>query len=217
MNDLLLFPCSGNAKEAVGVVHAINQIKPTWRILGFVDDDPGKAGLVTCGYKVLGGRSILASFPDAFVMALNGRPETCRERLQIIADLNIERERFCSLIHPSATIGPECTLGANCLIQAGVRLTANVRLADHVIILPNTVVSHDTLIGRGSMIGSNVSISGSVVIGEESYIGSGSKIIQEIEIGDRTMIGLGTVLLKNTSPGRTYVGNPARELNPRNT
>jgi hypothetical protein len=36
--ELILFPFSGNAKEAISVIEEINRMNPTWKIIGFIDD-----------------------------------------------------------------------------------------------------------------------------------------------------------------------------------
>ncbi len=60
MKQLILFPFNGNAREALGVVEAINQRAPTWEVLGFIDDDPARANDVMGDLRVLGGRDVLA-------------------------------------------------------------------------------------------------------------------------------------------------------------
>jgi len=53
MEDLLIFPFGGNAKEALAAAFAQNNIKPTWNILGFVDDNEDLWGKSSCGICVL--------------------------------------------------------------------------------------------------------------------------------------------------------------------
>lgn len=77
---LLLFPFSGNAREAVAVIEAQNAVAPAWELLGFVDDDPQRHGASFAGYPVLGGREVFAAHPGAMVLAVPGRPETFRRR-----------------------------------------------------------------------------------------------------------------------------------------
>ena len=210
IKKLLLFPFSGNAREAASVVEAINRQQETWQLLGFIDDDPNKHGQHFGDYSVLGGREHLQRNTDALVLAVPGRPETFLQRQALIASLDIEPGRFASIIHPSASIGIGCTVGDNTLLMANIVLTANVSVGQSVVILPNTVIAHDSKLGNYCLIGANVSISGGVTVGENCYVGSGARIIQEASIGERTLIGLGAVVIDNVAAGSVVVGNPAR-------
>jgi sugar O-acyltransferase (sialic acid O-acetyltransferase NeuD family) len=206
MPDLLLFPFNGNSREALAA------LPPTYRLLGFLDDDPARHGQSFGGYSVLGGREELRKHPGAALLAVPGRPETFRQRHQIIAALELPPERWARVIHPTVQIGPECQVGYNTLIMAGVVLTAGVRVGNHCVILPNTVIAHESRLGDFSLVGSNVSISGGVQVDEGCYIGSGAKLIQEIHVGSRALVGLGAVVIDSVAAGSTVVGNPARKI-----
>lgn len=212
IKKLLIFPFSGNAREAASVMEAINRQQETWQLLGFIDDNPEKQGLRFGDYQVLGGREHLRHQREAFVLAVPGRPETFLQRQALIASLDVEPERFASLIHPSTSIGIDCTVGDNTLLMANIVLTASVSVGRSVVILPNTVIAHDSTLGDYCLVGSNVSISGGVTVGENCYLGSGTRIIQEAIIGDRSLIGLGAVVIDNVASDSVVVGNPARTI-----
>jgi len=212
MKSILLFPFSGNAREAVSVIQDFNRDSPTWDILGFVDDDHAKAGSHFGDFPILGGREAFADNPDAWVLAVPGRPDSFKKRKELINSLPIAQDRFATIIHPSTIVGLKSSIGKNVLLMANVALTSNAVIGRSVVILPNTVVSHDSCVGDYSMVGSNVSISGGVQIGPSCYIGSGAKIIQEIEIGAMSMVGIGTVVIRDVKPESVVAGNPARDI-----
>ena len=212
MKKLLLFPYNGITREAVGVVEAINREQPAWELLGFVDDDPKRAGEAMGPHRVLGSRAVFAGYPDAYVLAMPGRPDDFWNRLEVLAGLGIPDGRLATLVHPNATVGPECSLAANTLIMAGVVLTASVRLGAHVAILANSVLSHDVSVGAGSMIGAGVVVAGGVQLGTCCYVGSGSRILQEVIIGDAALIGLGSTILHSVPPRTVVAGNPGKLL-----
>lgn len=212
MRDLLLFPAGGNAREAVGVAQALGDGERGWRLLGFVDDDPGLAGGGFYGVPVLGGRAVLTAHPQTLVLAVPGSPSTYRKRLEIIASLGLAEDRFATLVHPTAQLGPGVRVGRNCLIMAGVVLTAGVTMGDHCLVMPNTVISHEAQVGTGCMIGSNVSISGGARLQEICYIGSGSRLIQDVSIGAGALVGLGSTVIRDVPPGSVVAGTPARVL-----
>ncbi len=212
MKKLILFPFNGNTKEASSIIKDINAISPEWDLLGFIDDDPTKKGATFGKHKVLGNRNVLDILKDIYVLAVPGRPENFLNRAQIIQSLNIDSDRYATIIHPSVQIGVECSIGKNNLLMANVVLTANVSIKSHVVILPSTVISHDSVINEWCLIGSNVSISGGVEVGDNCYVGTGSKLISDIKIGKKSIIGIGSVVISNIPAHSTYAGNPAKDL-----
>ncbi len=212
MKNIVLFPFNGNAREAASVIEDINTISPTWNIVGFIDDDPRKLGARFGRYTVIGGKETLKTQKDIYILAVPGRPENFLHRPEIIASLDLQPERFATILHPKTKMGISCSVGYNSLLMDNVVLTASVSIGNNVVVLPNTVISHDSKIGDYCLVGSNVSVSGNVTIEKNCYIGSGSKIKNDLVIGCNTLIGLGSVVVKSTPSATTIAGNPAKSL-----
>jgi sugar O-acyltransferase (sialic acid O-acetyltransferase NeuD family) len=200
---LFIFPCNGNAIEALDCLGATDDF------VAFIDDSPQKQGTYVHGYQVL-NRSALQEFPHARLLAVPGGPASFRWRKQVIESLNMSSERYTSVIHASARISDLARIGHNVLIMAGAVVTSNAVIGNHVCILPNTVIHHDVVIEAWSLIGSNVTIAGNTSIGENCYIGSGSSVKNGLSIGDGVMIGLASNVIRDVLPGATVAGNPAR-------
>jgi sugar O-acyltransferase (sialic acid O-acetyltransferase NeuD family) len=212
LKDIILFPFGGNSREAVTCILAQNTIKPTWNILGYVDDNSELLDRESGGCRVLGGIEILKTYPSSKVLALPGSPLNYLKRKEIILRLNVAEDRFETVIDPSSNIAPDSQIGINTLIMGNVTISCSAVIGDHCVILPNTVVSHDSIIGDYSLVGSNVSISGSCNIGNNCYIGSGSRLKENIEIGNSSLVGIGTCVVRDVPGGVTVVGNPARKI-----
>jgi sugar O-acyltransferase (sialic acid O-acetyltransferase NeuD family) len=202
---LLLFPCNGNALEA------IDCLGDRHRLMAFIDDTPAKHGTAVFGYPV-GGRELLAQHPAARVLAVPGSPTSYRGRRQVIDGLGLGEERFARVVHPSARISPMAEIGRNVLIMAGVVITSNARIGDHVCVLPNTVIHHDAVVGSWTLIGACVTIAGGCIIGENCYVGSGASIIHNVELGAHCLVGLGANVIRNVAAAAKVAGNPARPL-----
>ena len=201
---LVLFPCNGNAVEA------LDCLGHEYRAIGFVDDEPAKVGATVLGRPVW-SRDALGKHLDAAVLAVPGSPRSFHRRAHDIASLAVPRARFATVIHPSAVVSRYATIGANVLIMAGAVVTARAVIEDHVIVLPNSVVHHDARIGGYTMIGAGVVVAGSVQIGEECYVGSGSRIRDHVTVAPRTLVGMGAVVVKSIEqPGGIWAGGPAR-------
>lgn len=212
---LVLFPFGGNTREALMSIFALNADTPLWDILGFIDDDATTHGSQCCGIKVLGGKTILREVTDAKVLALPGNPSTFSRRKEIIETLELEPDRFATIIHPSVKLGGDARIGYNTLLMPNVVVSCGVNIGNHCLVLPNSVVSHDSSVGDYCSIGSNVSISGSVHVGESCYIGTGTKMREHITIGARTLVGLGSNVVSDIPSGVVAAGNPARILKSR--
>lgn len=205
MQDLLIFPYNGNGLEA------LDCLGNTFNFLGFVDDTKEKQGVNKFGHKVF-DRTAFSKFPNAKVLAVPGSPLSYLFRDEIINSLNINQDRYATVIHPDASISKNAKIGYNCLIYAGVVITSNAELGNHICILPNTIVHHDVSIDDYTLIGSSVCIAGGTRIGKNCYIGSGSNIINSIEISDKVLVGLGSNVLKNVPANSKIAGNPAKAL-----
>ena len=203
--SLLIFPCNGNGIEALDCLVA------AYRLIGFVDDTLEKQGTKVQGHPVY-GREVLLRWPDACVLAVPGSPASYRVRKQIIESLDIDTDRFATLIHPSASVSPLAAIGRNVLIMAGAVITSNAIIGDHVCVLPNTVIHHDAIVGTWSLIGSNVTVAGHTTVGNNCYIGSGSSIMNGVCVGDGALVGMGANVIRDVSPGNRVVGNPARPI-----
>ncbi|ULA58181.1 MAG: putative UDP-N-acetylbacillosamine N-acetyltransferase [Nitrospira sp.] len=209
---LLIFPFGGNGKESLISILAINEVRPEWEVIGFIDDNHSLHGQDYSGVKVLGGRELFQSHRDAYVLAVPGSPNGYLRRRFIIESLGIQASRFATIIHPSVVKAPDAVVGHNTLLMPHVVVSCGVRIGNHCVVLPNTVIAHDTMIGDYCCIGSNVSLSGGVNVGVECYIGSGVKIRENVHIGDRTLVGLGSNVVCDIPEDIVVVGNPAREI-----
>jgi len=215
MKDLLIFPFGGNARESILAIQAQNRVRPTWNVLGFIDDNENFWGKEYFDVKVLGGRNIITNFPSANILAVPGNPESFSKRAKIIDSLDVSLDRYVTIIYPSARIAPDAKIGKNTVLMANVVISCLVEIGNHCVVLPNTVISHDSSVGDYSLIGSNVTISGSCTIGSTCYVGSGTSIKDNITIGNQCLVGLGSCVIRDVPDNTVVAGNPARYL--RNT
>jgi sugar O-acyltransferase (sialic acid O-acetyltransferase NeuD family) len=202
---LLVFPCNGNALEALGC------LGDTWALEAFIDDTPDKQAEGCAGHPVR-GREALARSPRAHVLAVPGSPHSYRERRALVEGLRVPDGRWATVVHPSASVSPLARLGRNVLVMAGVVVTANAVIGDHVCVLPNAVIHHDTVVGDWTLVGTGVTLAGHVQVGENCYLGSGTSVLQGVRIGDGALTGLGSTVIRHVPPGARVAGVPTRVL-----
>lgn len=202
---LLIFPCNGNALEA------LDALGGRWQMLGFVDDDPARHGPGPGGHPVY-GREALERLGAARVLAVPGSPSSFPARRSVIDGLGVDPSRFAQVIHPSACVSPRARLGRNVLVMAGVVISGHARIGDHVCILPNSVIHHDAGVGDWTLVGSCVVVAGGTQVGRNCYIGSGSRIMNGLTIGDGALVGLASAVIRDVAPHAKVAGHPARVL-----
>ena len=212
--DLVLVGAGGMARETAATVAAINAVAPTWRLRGFLDDDPALQGVIRGGLPVLGPLDAIADLSDAAVVVCIANPRNPAVREQVVHRLGLPPARYATLIHPSAEVPASCTVRPGSVLLAQVVLTADVTVGAHVAIMPQTVLTHDDIVSDHATIAAGVRVSGSVRIGPGAYLGAGALIRESLTVGAKSIVGIGSVVLRDVPPGEVWAGNPARFLRP---
>lgn len=214
MRDLVIVGAGGFARETAAAVTAINALAPTWRLRGFLDDNPALHGTERIGVPVLGGVDSLAGMPDTAVVICVGNPGNYRARQRLVERLDLPPERYPTLIHPAARIGAGSLVGPGSVLLAGVDLTAEVSLGAHVVVMPQVVLTHDDVVESFVTLASGVRLGGGTVVRQGGYIGAGALLREGVTVGAWSLLGMGSVLLTDVPAGQIWAGNPARFLRP---
>ena len=212
VRELLLVGAGGLAREAAEAVRATNALRPTWRLLGFLDDDSAKHGALIGGVPVLGGVDAVDSYPDAQVLLCPGRPDNYIVRSLLADRLSLGDDRYATVVHPSATVGTTCVVGAGSVLLAHVDLTADVVVGRHVVVMPHVVLTHDVEIHDLATLASGARLGGGCHVGRGAYIGSGVCMRERITIGEWAMVGMGSVVTRDVPAERLWFGAPARDV-----
>ena len=210
----MLYGGGGFGREVALLVRAINRIRPTWDMVGFLDD--GR----TCGdayhdLPFLGGLGRLATVADH----CSARPAVaiCIGSIEVLHALPrkircvLSCVDFPTLVHPSAIVDYEfVNIGEGNIIAAGVSITSDVRVGSFNIINLNAVVSHDVVIGDRCRINPAAVLNGGVRIGDAVTIGAGAVLKPRITVGNGATVALGAVVGNDVLPGTVVAGNPSR-------
>lgn len=205
MRPLVIIGAGGHGREAYDIATDVNEDRPTFDVIGFLDDARVPGTLATPhAVPVLGGIDWLESRSIEFVAAV-GHPASRRQ----IAD-RLRHHTAADLIHPTATIGSHVAHGPGLIIAPGSRVTHAVTLGQHVHINVNATISHDCRVGDYVTITPGVHLSGGVTLEDEVWMGIGSAAIQDVTIGARSVIGAGAAIIRDVPRNTTAVGVPAR-------
>ena len=210
--DLVLIGSGGFARETAQAVHALNQSGAGWRLLGFLDDDPARHGLVIDGTPVLGGRDQIGQLPEASFVVCTGRPGNYVSRLRIVGDLGLPAERYATIVHPSAAVSVSSSVGHGSVLLAFTALTAAVTVGAHVAIMPHVTLTHDDDVDDFATIASGVCVGGGVRVQKAAYLGAGALIGENRTVGACSLVGMGAVVTHDIPPCEVWAGVPARRL-----
>ena len=206
MKKLIIVGAGGFARELADWIEDINDVKPTWDLLGFIDDNPDALSGIPCKYKVIGSIQDWNPLNDeSFVCGL-AIPKVKRK---VIDSLKSRGAKFVTIVHPSAIISDSAFLGEGVVVTPRSGINANSYVGDYVSVLESGI-GHDAHVGSFSTLSGRVNVNGHVFIGEGVYVGCAASIAPGKRVGDDASISIGSVVISNVKSGRTVFGNPAK-------
>ncbi len=218
--DLFVVGAGGFGRETVEAIRALNASRApgdSWRLLGYLDDDPALTGTLVDGVPVLGGISELKGMPDACVVVCTGRPDNYASRPRIVRALGLRPERYATIIHPAASVSASSRVGPGSVLLAHTTLTAAVSIGSHVTVMPHVTLTHDDVIEDYVTLASGAGLGGGVRIGAGAYIGAGALVREGRTVGSGALVGMGAVVTTDVPARQVWAGVPARYLRPAGT
>lgn len=211
--DIVVVGAGGHGRELFDIIQAVNRVsrRPSWRVVGFVDDKPSAANRrrVDClGVPMLGPLEWLGEAPSGTWLVIGvGEPRTRREIGQRTRAYDL---RAANLVHPAATVGAQTTLAEGVVLFAGARVTTNVRLGRHVHVNQNATVGHDSVLEDWASVHPLAAISGECRVGVGALVGTNACVLQGLQIGGGAVVGAGACVVRDVAPGAVVKGVPAR-------
>jgi sugar O-acyltransferase (sialic acid O-acetyltransferase NeuD family) len=209
---LLLLGAGGFAREVAQAVAAINRERPTWELLGFLDDAEHLQGRDVDGTPVVGQIADAGRFPRAQLVACTGSTRNYFSRKRIVRRLGLPPERYATIVHPTASVARTAEIGPGTALLAHVAITARAVIGAHVAMMPAVVITHDNVVGDYVTFGAGVRLAGAVEIEEGAYVGTGAMVREHLRIGAWSLLGMGAIALDDVPPAEIWVGVPARRL-----
>lgn len=209
--ELILLGAGGHALACIDVIEA----GADWSVAGLVAPnlEPGS----TChGYPVLGGDDALPELfrpGQAALVALGhlGRSEMRRKLFERARELGFSLPVVSS---PSAWVSPRAEVGAGTAVMHRATVQAGAKVGENCILNDHCLIEHGALLGADVHVSTGALVNGEAQIGAGALIGSGAVLRQGVRVAPGVVVGAGAVVVRDLDQPGTYVGNPARILNP---
>ena len=171
MKKICIIGSGGFGREVAWLIERINNIIPTWEIVGFIDDTK-EPGLIEGDYPILGHCDFLSEIKEkVWVVCAVG---SAKNRKSIINKIkNYNNILFATLVDPSVIMSKRVHIGEGSIICAGTIITVDVRIGNHVIINLDSTVGHDVVIDDFVTVYPSVNISGNTRIESTVELGTG--------------------------------------------
>ena len=213
LKKILIYGAGGFGKEVASIINKINENKPTWELLGFIDDGVKQGTQISHFGEVLGNYLFLGEVKESVSVAFAiGVPKTLQFVVKRIQNPLIG---FPNIIHPEAYFADPKSLiiGKGNVIVKGCSFSVDVTIGNFNQFNSISALAHDARVGDYNVFMPLTRISGEVTIGNSNFFGIGSVVLQRIKIGNNTRIGAGSYLMKSTKDSYLYFGNPAKKIN----
>ena len=212
MKKVAIYGAGGFGRELACLLKIINELKPTWELVGFFDDGIEIGKEVSHFGKVLGGINELNAWSTELSIVITiGNPSTVKTLVSKITNPNI---LFPNIIAPTVYFADPETfkIGKGNIIQKHCSFSCDVTIGDFNVMDGADVFGHDDVVGSFNTFMPAMRISGEVTIGDGNFFGVGSIILQQIKIGNNVRLGAGSVLMRKPKDGFLYMGNPAKKV-----
>lgn len=210
MKKIVIFGAGGFGREIQWLIESINEEKPTWELIGYIDDGLS-VGTMRDGYRVLGGMEYLKTCQETLSVACAIGNAKVRKKLAETITANDHLE-FPNLIAPGVLMSKRVEMGRGNLICAANVLTTDIQIGDFNILNLDCTIGHDVNLASYITVYPSANISGCVSVSSCCEIGTGTQIIQGIRIAGNVIIGAGSVVVKDLPEPGVYVGVPAKKI-----
>ena len=207
MKDIIIVGAGGFGRELIEVIKLINREKPTYNILGFINDDLHSLDNYEVGkeYRILGTiKDWQPTGNEVYAMAI-----TSPAGKKKIAELLKPRgAQFETIISPRAFIADYVTIGEGTVITA-FSVQENAKLGNFVTIA-------GSLVGGTCEVGDYTTSTGfanltDAKIGSGVFIGSHAVVLNGLKVGDNCTICAGSIVFNNIKSGTKVWGSPAKK------
>lgn len=204
------------AREHAKVVWATLQDArlKSWKVVGFLDDNPALRGKRLLGLPILGPIAKLKDLARSRKIqgALVGI--SCNHmplRASLFGEIRRLKLKSPTVISPTAHVHRLAKVGAGSLVCSGAVVHAFAMVGANFVAYSNAVVEHECVMADNVYLGPGVTFCAAVRVGASSFFGAGSNVVCE-RVGGDVVVGAGAAVVNDLPDGAVAAGVPARVL-----
>jgi sugar O-acyltransferase (sialic acid O-acetyltransferase NeuD family) len=210
LTPLGIVGAGGFGREVAWLAEEINKEKPTFDLVGFIDD----VALSTPeGFPVLGNIDdwVSSGRTDVHLVCALGDSVA---RWRVATRLSQAGFQFATLVHPTVKRSRYVRIGPGGMICADNVLTTNIEIGAHALLNLDCTVGHDSRLADYVSLMPGVHLSGDVTTDIGAYFGTGAVVINGVRVGAWSVIGAGAVVSSDIPRASIAVGVPAKPIKP---
>ncbi len=192
--EVIIIGASGHGKVIADIIE-----KSGDKVIGFLDDDLSKSG-------VIGPVCDSAKYTDKYFIIGIGNTQIRKRIANEYKNL-----KYYTAIHPTTVISNDVVVAEGTAVMANAVINASAVVGKHSIINTASVVEHDNKIGNFVHISPGATLCGGVEVGNETHIGAGAVVRNNMKICECVTVGCGACVVKHITESGTYVGIPAKK------
>lgn len=196
MQKLVVIGAGGLGREVAWVIERINSVRPTFELMGFLDDDSSLHDTTICGAKVLGSSDDIPEGASAICAVGNNRIRYDKTRNLIARGI-----RLATVIDPCASVAPSAKIGAGSYIGIGATVSVDTELGASTIVNHHACIGHDVKSDDACQFCPGCCISGNCRFGKRVLVATLSGTIPGKRAGDDAVIGAGVVAYRDLDEG----------------
>jgi len=200
MKNIVIIGAGDLGKEVAWLIEDINKTRPTYLILGFLDDDVSKSQTSFWGYKVLGKIDQLEWLHSkmSFSAVLAIQDGSVRRK---IVESYSQFDNWETIIHPTAVIASSSVIGKGCILFPQVTLSVDSRIGSFCLFYIRSTVCNDCIIGNYISLMTGASISEHAEIGDGCVLASGACVYPNTHLGRYSVVAVEATVERDYDEG----------------
>jgi len=205
MKKIIIVGAGGFGREAYYLIKEINKVKPTWELLGFLDDTKSSLLDKKIDSPVLSTIDAWQPAEDEYFVLGVASPKA---KEMLVEKLRSKGAKFATLVSPRARVSEAAVIGSGSVVTSLSGIGDCSTIGDFVHVA-GTEVGQDVVIGDYTTTTAFVNIPNAKV-GKRCFIGSHSVIFGNLE--DDVEVVAGSVVFHKVKSGLKVMGYPAKKI-----